>query len=971
MHELKAKTLVDSRFEIIERIGAGGMGVVYKARQTALDRVVALKVLLPHLMQDENCLARFELEAQALAALKHKNISLFYAYGVWHGRAPYIAMEYLESSDLSDMLVANAGRLSWKRTLNIAAQVSDAVAHAHALGIVHRDLKPSNIFVLNEHGDDVVKVADFGLAKFYDDDSNSRQKLTQTGATVGSPHYMSPEQVQGLPATPLCDVYSIGCIIYECLFGRPPYDGDSLMEILSNHLVNAIPLPKPQEAKEIPPAVLKLLEGALAKDPRDRYQSAEELRAAICGALQTCVSVPDAKVKTVPKAASDPHARRKPPLVRIVAFVTVASVIAFGLGTFYVSRHPTETTNANVEFDQNSLKQLADQFHPTLASAEFRSRPVAAQKQYVVSTVAALKKWIPLKPIEGQVLEPTRNDVLVAGLYEELPLVHALWLTFQKKIERFNLVLFTEGLFVANDTLRIGKDSAYYKDIVELMENCAGHSLRLTPDEAEAAAQRAVDAAKRHNAHDAMMEAQAIGMDYGLFDQSDRVRTALLKATRAAQTVAENNDSTLTVSLCYQLLLRDSYKLTDSDRLQYLRDAVNNERKRVEGRAANYDMLYAFDKSLSAMYVARGQIKEALNVQDRTMHVCEGEPAFGIECFTARTELDNVKILADEKRWNEALVIARRVRRMNETAIGPAQAGYADHWIANCENALHGPDAALKAMRAESDPINLPKCTVYMQIGRPDLAQTEILAAVRKADPLHKAIYDSMLCRIYAFEGNHTKALSAAKEALDLRISKTPNDKAEIANRYLEYGRVLNLIGKQDEAKTALTRAVAAAETLGPAGEAFSRTVYSELGHLYLNSNQLNLAEQCFEKTTESLGKKMGKSGDYQLSLAALALSKNDLQSARRSANRALMNFGGQYNWYACRTLTMCAEVLATAGQTDQAKRMTAAALRAWSVCRRENFGTTVAIEYKTAKALGEKLGVDENSFPGQVLCQI
>ena len=270
-------TVVDHRYEIIEQVGRGGMGTVYKARQEGLGRIVALKVLQSGLADDAESWSRFEREAIALAKLSHRNIATFYSYGVWQDRVPYIAMEFLDGLSLAETL-ATRQRLEWKQSLQLLLQVCDAMNYAHLAGVVHRDLKSSNIVLLSSSTDEqLVKVMDFGLAKLIHPDGKEAQKLTQTGMLVGSVQYLSPEQCRGQKADHRSDIYATGCVLYECLTGAPPFSADNPIAIIHKHANEEATAPSSRIADPLPPALDDLVLKTLAKDPAARYQSMSEL----------------------------------------------------------------------------------------------------------------------------------------------------------------------------------------------------------------------------------------------------------------------------------------------------------------------------------------------------------------------------------------------------------------------------------------------------------------------------------------------------------------------------------------------------------------------------------------------------------------------------------------------------------------------------------------------------------------------
>jgi len=262
-----AHELVASRYRLDERLGAGGMAEVWAADDLELGRRVALKLL----GRDADP-ARFEREAQAVAAVAHPNICQLYDYGEEDGR-PFMVLEYLAGGTLEDRLVAGDPYPD-DETERIAGEVAAGLAHAHDRGLVHRDLKPANILFDSEGR---AKIADFGLARM-----GGAGTLTETGTLLGTAAYISPEQAQGLPATPASDVYSFGVILYRMLTGRLPFEAESPIELATMH-VNEQPPPLLDARSDAPPALAGVAEASLAKDPDARPPDGAALVDALAG----------------------------------------------------------------------------------------------------------------------------------------------------------------------------------------------------------------------------------------------------------------------------------------------------------------------------------------------------------------------------------------------------------------------------------------------------------------------------------------------------------------------------------------------------------------------------------------------------------------------------------------------------------------------------------------------------------------
>src|SRR5256885_1651893 len=263
-------------YEVLAHIGAGGMGDVWRARDRRIGRDVALKVLPEAYLPGDERVRRFEQEARAAGALNHPGLVTIFDVGTMEG-CPYIVMEMLEGETLRDALgEVNPAPLPLRRSVDYAIQISTALAVAHEKGIIHRDLKPENLFIT---ADGRVKILDFGLAKLAEDakDADDRHRtgrhLTSTGMVVGTPGYMSPEQVRAQPLDYRTDIFSLGAVLYEMLGGRRAFDRDTAVETMNAVLKDD---PPPLAAK-VPVSLGAIVRHCLEKNPRERFQSARDL----------------------------------------------------------------------------------------------------------------------------------------------------------------------------------------------------------------------------------------------------------------------------------------------------------------------------------------------------------------------------------------------------------------------------------------------------------------------------------------------------------------------------------------------------------------------------------------------------------------------------------------------------------------------------------------------------------------------
>ena len=281
------------KYQVIRRVGEGGMGLVYEAMHTFIEKQVAIKVLRDDFSKRPEVVERFRQEAKSASRIGHANIVDISDFGETPQGASYFVMEYLAGEDLANVL-ARETTVGPGRAVNILQQCCRALGAAHSKGIVHRDMKPENIFLTQREGSpDFVKIVDFGIAKMSDIETEGApgRKLTKTGMIFGTPEYMSPEQAAGKSLDHRVDVYALGVILYELLTGRVPFVGDSFMGILTQHMFeDAPPLRETNPHADCSPELEMVVFKALAKDPSQRYQDMDELHEALTEALQGRVS---------------------------------------------------------------------------------------------------------------------------------------------------------------------------------------------------------------------------------------------------------------------------------------------------------------------------------------------------------------------------------------------------------------------------------------------------------------------------------------------------------------------------------------------------------------------------------------------------------------------------------------------------------------------------------------------------------
>lgn len=349
-------TIIEGTYEILSRIGKGGMGSVYRAHHLHLDRTVAIKVLRGRASHGPTIAQRFRQEARALNLLQHPNIVQCYAFG-FHDNNCYLVMDFIDGTTLANE-IAQHGKLAPERFRKIFSQVASALQHAHTNGIVHRDLKPDNIMLLTADGnEDVIKLVDFGIAKV-DTETSASQHLTQAGAFMGSPLFMSPEQYRAQTLDARSDIYSLGCVMYLAITGQAPFEGDSIVAIGHQQLFD----PPPELPADVPPQLANLIYSCLEKLPDNRPPSMSDVLRDLERPDQATVKIKRPQctgAKTRNKSVNKPGAHKVAGAVAAAA-VLIAGSLVLVYYTRVVSLNELRNTCDRLKVQQSSLVQSQD-----------------------------------------------------------------------------------------------------------------------------------------------------------------------------------------------------------------------------------------------------------------------------------------------------------------------------------------------------------------------------------------------------------------------------------------------------------------------------------------------------------------------------------------------------------------------------------------------------------------------------------
>jgi len=395
-------------YRILGVIGEGGMGVVYRAEHVLLNRPAAIKLLQPEMTRNPDAVARFFNEARAATAIRHPGIVEVFDFGISNEGSAYIVMELLDGESLARRLT-RGGPLPAMRAIQFGRQIAGALAAAHSQGIIHRDLKPDNVFLVADPevpGGERIKLLDFGIAKLASEPAHLTR--TRTGALMGTPTYMAPEQCRGVQLDHRADLYALGCILFECVCGRPPFVGEGIGDVLSAHIHLAPPAPS--QLALVPPVLEAVILRLLAKAPGDRPAMASQVIQQLDAAVTDAAQPPAALNARAPSRAALTTltganiARPSAPLRRwtLPAALAALALTAVGVAAVVGSSAPPAAEDAA------SLPALADAVAPVLDTT---AAPTAVDAGPAIDAAAVVTLSIDSAPPGATVLA----DSVVVG----------------------------------------------------------------------------------------------------------------------------------------------------------------------------------------------------------------------------------------------------------------------------------------------------------------------------------------------------------------------------------------------------------------------------------------------------------------------------------------------------------------------------------------------------------------------------
>jgi tetratricopeptide (TPR) repeat protein len=807
-----------SHYRILESLGEGGMGEVYIAEDTHLGRRVAIK--FPSVMRDEHHYhARFLREARAVSMLNHPNIATIYDYGETDEGQPFLVMELVKGPTLSDLLREHG--LTLKRAVEIIEAVAEALTEAHSKGIVHRDIKPTNV-VLTERG--VPKVLDFGLAKQTEEEhvqaSNPEAKTllatkTRSGAILGTPLYLSPEQATGAPVDARSDIFALGALLYECIAGRPPFDGASVIEIVAE-VIHAEPPPPSLLNKTVPVELDKVALKALEKKPDARYQSVEEMLKELheVDSLLEENSHVRTQVIASPRGTGQASALMtiseiiQRPRLSIAALLMGLLAVGLIIGGILYLRRPTahQTTAEAKRWYVAGVNALREGSYYQASKA--LEKAVAADDDYALAHASLAEAYMELDYLDRAKDEMLRVASLMNG----------------------------RTAFTQEDSLYINAVTAYVRRDFGAAIKSYLEIARLKPNDPQGyvdlgrAYESSEDAKK---AVESYIKATTLDQQYA----TPFVRVGILYGRQ--QELASANATFNKAEEIYQalgnvegraevLFQRGALSL----RLGKMEDARTQLQQTLDIARATGNLPQQIKAMLQLVYVSqnRGDSAAAQQLASDAINLAQ---ANGMENLTARglVDLGSVFFLKNEyaeaeKYFKQALDLAERYRARRNEARALLMLGNMRIMQGNVEEGAKYVEQALAfyqqaGFRQEAARALTVLARANRQRGDYDGAlnafQQLLDIAEKVDDPSQKALSHEGIGTVLGRQERYTDALAHFKQSC--AIYKSLNSQQGLSNSLLNQSAMLWQAGRIDEARSALAEAARVAEQMGDAGK--------------------------------------------------------------------------------------------------------------------------------------------------------
>jgi serine/threonine protein kinase len=608
--KLSVKTISIAGMEILSVLGSGGMSTVYKARQVAMDRIVAIKVLHKHLLGESSNLVRFNREARFSTLLDHPNIAALFSFGTTDDDQPYLVMEYCQGETLKERMDRP---MSWEETRSIFEQICLGLTHAHRQGVVHRDLKPANVFLHSDaEGKMQVKLIDFGIAKLQTIEESDAQKLTRTGVVVGTPSYMSPEQCIGGEVDTRADIYALGCMLYHVIAGRPPFDGDSILEVAGKHVSEAPPLISDVSDIKVSEQLWNVLKCALEKQPEDRYQTADAMR----------TSLLDVGAEAVAAGSPAQRHRRRiklPPLRKIATVLLIVLIPCVVLVSLAIagltSRHSTSFAEADRLLNSGNYEEAT----PLLLAArrETLSDEDATSLLADLSDLLYILKDDQPPPSRIHILDNTKDEfqksaVTLSRMITEPTANHpSLFAVNQTRLAAANANSSGTQDFHLNGIQMRGlnpEDNEYFQGMINI---CRGQSK--AKDERIRLFKKAIDHLQQAHRPDALLYAMnLLANEYGAIENNEEKQKLRHQMAELAPNVLPCNDR-----LSAEVLTDMANYFLDNNREDEARKYLARAGEIYSARAGSASKLTYYHETLARILMEKRDYVQALKEYEK------------------------------------------------------------------------------------------------------------------------------------------------------------------------------------------------------------------------------------------------------------------------------------------------------------------------------------------------------------------